>query len=501
MSIRHKGQIISNTNTIEDIKIHGISATIDSNKGVDLSVVEQVYEMPTITEELDDRVVQYLGETTSNYTNGYFYKAHIAEQAYEYDASSSVNPQNAEVSITDITTLNTFYNNMKDHYSDMEKMGIISNTSSSEVSCSIVPNDDTSRVWWSTNTNELITLAGITITGDIRNAHLFIVSKENPQPAHWERISVQPETELVWGNITGTLSEQTDLQNALDAKQDTLTAGTGISIKPNTQTGELVISSTSSESFYRGTFATWTLVPTNPTSYVEDPVHHLKTPTNTDYMIVTDASDYYKPGAEITIQLKGYIGGTGYVLELSGKWSDTLIAYNTPYERVYGNNELIINFDSNGGAWSWRVRFNIPVVLNGTRYDAYDVWTGASGSTTRVFNEIVDQPCEGTWRFGYYGEWDTAGRNGWVAEYKIEDTLPIATDTVAGIMKLYTTTGSNTDGTMNQNSITTALGTKQNTLNAGNNITIDQSTSTISGPDKTLVSFVIWEDDTPTPGE
>lgn len=38
---------------------------------------------------------------------------------------------------------------------------------------------------------------------------------------------------VVWGSITGTLADQTDLKNALDAKQDTLTAGTGISINNN----------------------------------------------------------------------------------------------------------------------------------------------------------------------------------------------------------------------------------------------------------------------------
>lgn len=36
-----------------------------------------------------------------------------------------------------------------------------------------------------------------------------------------------------WGSITGTLSDQTDLQNALNSKQDTLTAGTGIDITGN----------------------------------------------------------------------------------------------------------------------------------------------------------------------------------------------------------------------------------------------------------------------------
>ncbi len=38
---------------------------------------------------------------------------------------------------------------------------------------------------------------------------------------------------VVWGSITGTLADQTDLKNALDAKQGTLTAGTGISINDN----------------------------------------------------------------------------------------------------------------------------------------------------------------------------------------------------------------------------------------------------------------------------
>ena len=38
----------------------------------------------------------------------------------------------------------------------------------------------------------------------------------------------------VWGAITGTLSDQTDLQTALDAKQNTLTAGSNITINNGT---------------------------------------------------------------------------------------------------------------------------------------------------------------------------------------------------------------------------------------------------------------------------
>lgn len=43
-------------------------------------------------------------------------------------------------------------------------------------------------------------------------------------------------------------------------------------------------------------------------------------------------------------------------------------------------------------------------------------------------------------------------------------SVPDATASVKGIAKLYTATGTNTDGSMDQNSITTALGTKQNTI-------------------------------------
>lgn len=43
-----------------------------------------------------------------------------------------------------------------------------------------------------------------------------------------------------WGGIDGTLSDQTDLKNALDAKQDTLTAGDGITISSDTISADIV---------------------------------------------------------------------------------------------------------------------------------------------------------------------------------------------------------------------------------------------------------------------
>ena len=49
---------------------------------------------------------------------------------------------------------------------------------------------------------------------------------------HWEFMGTT--TSLNWGTITGNITAQTDLQAALDNKQDALTVGTGISISGNT---------------------------------------------------------------------------------------------------------------------------------------------------------------------------------------------------------------------------------------------------------------------------
>lgn len=57
-----------------------------------------------------------------------------------------------------------------------------------------------------------------------------VTSVNNIQPDANGNVTLTIPDSATWGNITGTLSNQTDLQNALDAKQDVLTAGTDIEI-------------------------------------------------------------------------------------------------------------------------------------------------------------------------------------------------------------------------------------------------------------------------------
>ena len=76
-------------------------------------------------------------------------------------------------------------------------------------------------------------------------------------------------------------------------KQNTLTAGTNISIVND------VISSTAQESFFRGKWNTWSNVPTVANLYPSDyKGSHI--PTETDYMVVEDASGYV-PGLDIEL--------------------------------------------------------------------------------------------------------------------------------------------------------------------------------------------------------
>lgn len=77
-----------------------------------------------------------------------------------------------------------------------------------------------------------------------------------------------------WGTIIGTLSDQTDLQSALDAKEDALTFSTGLSRTVNTITSNISTGIAGSQTIYGGTAANEDLTiegtsnATKTTSYV-----------------------------------------------------------------------------------------------------------------------------------------------------------------------------------------------------------------------------------------
>lgn len=72
-----------------------------------------------------------------------------------------------------------------------------------------------------------------TVTADPTEANngAYMLTATTGLTGTWTQIT--GPTSLVWGKIRGTLSSQTDLQNALNGKQTKLTAGTGITIATN----------------------------------------------------------------------------------------------------------------------------------------------------------------------------------------------------------------------------------------------------------------------------
>ena len=222
MSIRHKGQIISNTNTIENVNIHGIPSTIDSNKGVDLSVVEQLESVPNASEELLNRIIQYTGTTTSTFINGYFYKCNQIQ---------STEVEVLEQSPIYVATI-TDSQKMKD--------GIANASATLEINCNKLKfvleelaATNYFDVYAYEGDNEYVYLQHV-LNSTLQTDFGFKITTTGPSQAigdyfiigysvdyAWEQVNVQPATQLVWGNITGALSDQTDLQGALDSKLTT----------------------------------------------------------------------------------------------------------------------------------------------------------------------------------------------------------------------------------------------------------------------------------------
>lgn len=250
----------------------------------------------------------------------------------------------------------------------------------------------------------------------------------------------------------------TATQTALNSKQDILTAGTNIIIDSNN-----VISSTAQESFFRGRWATWTTVPTDTSLYPED-YHGNRVPNNNDYMVIEDASDYVsEPSPAVRVETKSTWGGGAIITVtniVNGQTVD-IVHTSASGEIQLFDNDVYVTYSS--PLW-YIYSKNAPIVINDVIYPVGTKYHWSYGSVVDFVVNTSITNISGAWRFAYHGEWSTDGKNGWLPEYQLENVLPIASDTVAGITKIYSTTGQNTDGTMTQKSITDSLATKQDVI-------------------------------------
>ncbi|MFW6172432.1 MAG: hypothetical protein ACOC5T_01690 [Elusimicrobiota bacterium] len=92
--------------------------------------------------------------------------------------------------------------------------------------------DRTTKLQTAGTFNEIDELKDVSIT-NLADKHIL---KYNSDTGFWENKDIGDVTGIEWGNIVGTLSDQTDLQGELDSKEDTLTFSTGLSRTDDTIT-------------------------------------------------------------------------------------------------------------------------------------------------------------------------------------------------------------------------------------------------------------------------
>lgn len=237
-------------------------------------------------------------------------------------------------------------------------------------------------------------------------------------------------------------------------KQDKLTAGSNITIKNN------VIFSTAQESFFRGRFSDWGDVSVYDADYNADS-HGSRTPTENDYIVVEDASGYEPPALD-TFTFQWSIENKTVTVVYKGV--ETVYGNGATYPIIFGPEGTGFRLPSNGGLTS-----EFLIRVNGKEYQPGEIcWLNQTVRTVEILQQFTK--LEGSWRFYYKGDWSEDNKIGWKPEYQIEETLPVATETQAGIAKLYTTSGTNTDGAMTQKAVGAAISTHNTATNAHSNI-------------------------------
>ena len=127
-------------------------------------------------------------------------------------------------------------NVLDDEYTNSEIDTLLSGKVSTEAGKGLSTNDFTDAL--ETKLAGIETGAEVNVQSDWDEADNMADSYIQNKPSIPSKVSdLQNDSGFItgvdWGDIGGTLADQTDLKNALDAKQGTLTAGTGITINDN----------------------------------------------------------------------------------------------------------------------------------------------------------------------------------------------------------------------------------------------------------------------------
>ena len=181
---------------------------------------------------------------------------------------------------------------------------------------------------------------------------------------------------------------------------------------------------------FRGNWSNWTIVPENQNLYPKDYVGS-STPTNNDYMVIQDASDYVSPEAlahKLTVvNLHATKKFTIGVTTELGEYKEYYYAngFSKTWKSI--SNEYSLKYKP-GNPGIWYIKTNktehTHIIKDGVSYsNANDgiLLFKLNYSTVPVIIGIPPQEGEyqGSWRFIYVGDWTTNGRLGWKPQYQI----------------------------------------------------------------------------------
>lgn len=191
------------------------------------------------TGEIDVRVDNYqeLEELSDVYINGETTNDFLIRKATRWENTSLANTKtilainnvdntsdlNKPISTATQTALNTKQDNLGYTAENIANKGVNNGYASLDNAGKVPTGQLPSYV---DDVLEFANLAGFPITGETGKIYVAIDTGIIYRWSGSVYIEISSDTQAVWGNITGTLSNQTDLQNALNAKENTITAGT-----------------------------------------------------------------------------------------------------------------------------------------------------------------------------------------------------------------------------------------------------------------------------------
>ena len=182
----------------------------------------------------------------------------------------------------------------------------------------------------------MITTERISITSPVKGLEVFDTTLNLPyyyNGTAW--VAVSGGGSAIWGNITGTLSSQTDLQSALNAKQATLVSGTNIKTINGTTilgSGDIVIAAITSLNGLTASTQTFAVASTGTDFTITS-----TTATHTFAIPTASASARGLLSSANWTTFNNKIGGSGTANYLPKFTAASTIGNSVIYETVSGN--------------------------------------------------------------------------------------------------------------------------------------------------------------------